>query len=40
MSIPLNIVREYLVDWGFPKIFRDMVQNFYDEIGSMTVINW
>lgn len=33
MIIPLNIVREYPVDWDFPKILRDLVQNFYDEIG-------
>lgn len=33
MIIPLNIIRGYPVDWDFSKILRDLVQNFYDEIG-------
>ena len=33
MIIPLNIVRGYPVEWDFSKILRDLVQNFYDEIG-------
>lgn len=33
MIIPINIVREYPVDWNFQQILRDLVQNFYDEIG-------
>ena len=33
MIIPLNIIRGYPVDGDFSKILRDLVQNFYDEIG-------
>lgn len=33
MIIPLNIVRGYPVDWDFPRVLRDLIQNFYDEIG-------
>ena len=33
MIIPINIVREYPVDWNFQQILRDLIQNFYDEIG-------
>ena len=33
MIIPLNIVREYPVNWDFPRVLRDLIQNFYDEIG-------
>ena len=33
MIVPLNIIRGYPIDWDFSKILRDLVQNFYDEIG-------
>lgn len=31
--IPLNIDMGYPVRWSFAKILRDLIQNFYDEIG-------
>ena len=31
--IPLGISMDYPVHWGFEKILRDLIQNFYDETG-------
>ncbi len=34
VDIPLDIAVDYPIEWGFRIVLRDLVQNFYDAIGS------